>query len=410
MTYGERINLVVCQLSKVDDWHDHFAKYYGTQCIVCDILAGHDVDSDLDCDDIIQYSNINPVVLITNYDYVWRSPLIKALLDTDIPYTLMLDESSLIQNDKAERTKFIMRLHAKHNILLSGTPCSGRYENLYTQARLLGWDISRTAYDKTYVNWQLVKIWGLNRIVRQIDKARPYKNVDRLKRKLREHGAVFLKTEEVLDLPEQIFNKITVDTSLDYCSFRHRRVIEIGDKKIVGNTSLTYRLGLREVASIYSEERVDSLIDLIESTGERVVVFYNFNAELERIERGVKEIKRPYSVVNGQLKDLTDFYKNSDGVALVQYQAGAMGLNLQEARYMVFYSLPERSDLFEQAKKRIHRIGQKGTCYYYILEMGGSIDEMIYRALEQKKDYTDELFREDFNIVRTMPVGEEVMI
>ncbi len=73
-----------------------------------------------------------------------------------------------------------------------------------------------------------------------------------------------------------------------------------------------------------------------------------------------------------------------------------MGLNLQKANKILFYSLPERSDLFEQSKKRIHRIGQKNPCTYYIMKTEGSIEENIHRALLMKKDYTDELFREEF--------------
>ena len=73
-----------------------------------------------------------------------------------------------------------------------------------------------------------------------------------------------------------------------------------------------------------------------------------------------------------------------------------MGLNLQKANKIVYFSLPERSDLFEQSKKRIHRIGQKNACTYYIMQTASSIDQLIYRALEEKRDYTDELFREQY--------------
>ena len=78
----------------------------------------------------------------------------------------------------------------------------------------------------------------------------------------------------------------------------------------------------------------------------------------------------------------------------MQYQAGALGLNLQKCNKMIFFSLPERSDLFEQAKKRIHRIGTTNTCFYWILSAENSIDGAIYKALEQKKDFTDALFKE----------------
>ena len=73
-----------------------------------------------------------------------------------------------------------------------------------------------------------------------------------------------------------------------------------------------------------------------------------------------------------------------------------MGLNLQKANKVVYFSLPERSELFEQSKKRIHRIGQKNVCTYYLMMTKDSIDESILKALNRREDYTDELFREEY--------------
>lgn len=61
-------------------------------------------------------------------------------------FTLLLDESSMIQNDKAKRTKAILKLKASNVILLSGTPVGGKYENLYSQLKLLGWKITKNNF------------------------------------------------------------------------------------------------------------------------------------------------------------------------------------------------------------------------------------------------------------------------
>ena len=108
-----------------------------------------------------------------------------------------------------------------------------------------------------------------------------------------------------------------------------------------------------------------------------------------------EELGKPMSLVNGTDKDLKAYETDSSTVTLVQYQAGAMGLNLQKARRVIYYSLPERSDLFEQSRKRIHRIGQKSTCFYYIPLTTGSIETSIYDCLKERRDYTDELFRKE---------------
>ena len=78
-------------------------------------------------------------VLIINYDKVWRRDELKKLKD----FTIMLDESSMIKNEKSNRSKFILGLNAENVILLSGTPTGGKYEELWSQLHLLGWNISK---------------------------------------------------------------------------------------------------------------------------------------------------------------------------------------------------------------------------------------------------------------------------
>jgi SNF2 family DNA or RNA helicase len=182
----------------------------------------------------------------------------------------------------------------------------------------------------------------------------------------------------------------------EYRKFLRSKVIQLPDRELAGYSSLSFRLGLRVLASGYSKHKLDSFRDFVQSTSDRLLVFYNFIHELRELEKIAKEEGRPVSYINGQTKDLRFYETEDNSITFLQYQAGAMGLNLQKANKIVYFSLPERSELFEQSKKRIHRIGQKNTCTYYILQTASSIDELIYRALEEKRDYTDELFREQY--------------
>ncbi len=328
-------------------------------------------------------------VCIINYELAWRRKDLLKLRD----FTLMLDESSLIQNKTAKQTKFILKLQPTNVILLSGTPTSGKYENLWTQIHLLGWDISEKLYQRQYVNWKKLRIPG-GQYINVVDKENPYKNIDRLKAKMREHGAVFLKTEECFDLPEQNFIEVNVSTSKEYRKFMKNSIVTVDGVELIGDTSLTKRLYARELCGAYSETKLDAFRDLVYSTNERLIVFYNFNEELKQMAYCLNG--RPISIINGQEKDLTAYEQDSDSITFVQYQAGAMGLNLQKANKIIYYSLPERSELFEQSKKRIHRIGQEKPCYYYILMCRGSVEEDIHSALKMRRDYTDELFRKDY--------------
>lgn len=375
--------VLICQLAKIYDW-TVLAMEYGFEVVDYTKTKRPSIE------EIESKMDMCPVIVLINYESFWRRPELLSLTDV----TLILDESSLVQNPKAKQTRGVLKMNkgVERVILLSGTPCSGKYENLWSQAQLLGWDISRTAFENTYVNWETFKIGMMTH--RRPNPKDPYLNVERLKEKFRTHGSVFMKTEDVMHMPEQNFIRVDVSTSKDYRMFLKDRIISIGNEEIIGDNALTYRLGLRKLTGIYSEAKQEAFKALIQSTNERLVVFYNFNREFDALKAICDECGKPVSEISGRMKDERAFRENSDGVILCQYQAASMGLNLQEASRIIYYSLPERSDLYEQSKKRIHRIGQQKPCFYYLMVCKGSIEEWIGKALAQKKDFTDELFRE----------------
>ena len=375
--YGERVNIIVCQKSKIKDWCEHFKEHY-TDYAVFDLTNKKDMQA-------FMIYPIYKCIGIINYELAYRREELRQLKD----FTMMLDESSMIKNETAKRTKFILSLKPSHTILLSGTPTDGKYEFLYSQLRLLGWKITKTAYYNRYIKTELRSYGGpMFRVVTG------YKNVSELKAKLKEYGAVFAKAEEVIKLPEKTFIKEYSTVSSDYKKFMKDRIIKIDDKELTGDSTLSKRLYARMLCSAYSKDKISRLFDLVNSTSDRVIIFYNFNTELEALRKVLFD--RPISIVNGQVKDLKAYENNDNSVTLIQYQAGAMGLNLQKANRIIYFSLPERSELFEQSKARICRIGQEKQCYYHIMMCHKSVEEKIYECLLMRKDYTDELFRKEF--------------
>ena len=377
---NKRVNLVICQKSKVNDWVEHFRQYYSMG--VFDLTDKNGLIAFLTN---AGYPNgIEPtftVVGIINYELAFRRLELSKLTD----FTLMLDESSLIQNECAKRSKFILkRLKPSNVILLSGTPTSGKYERLWSQMNLLGWNISKKMYYTQYVNMEITPD-GYPII-------KGYKNVDRLKKKMREHGCVFMKSEEVLDLPTQNFIPVNVPESKEYKKFKKTGIIITKDYELVGDTTLTKLLYSRMLCGHYNTDKIKAFKDLIDSTEDRLIVFYNFNEELSELKYMVGD--RPISILNGQIKNLTAYEKYTNSLTFVQYQAGAYGLNLQKANKIIYFTPPLSSELFEQSKKRIHRIGQEQACFYYQLTSG--IESRIYSTLEMRKDFTDFLFEKEF--------------
>lgn len=379
-TLGEQINLVVCQKSKVEDWIQHFKTHYPNE-----------ITADLTNSDALywfvhsqEYSTNVKHIGVINYDLIFRRPELEQLKD----FTLMLDESSLIQNEMSKRSKFILKkLKPKNVILLSGTPTGGKYEKLWSQCRLLGWKISKTAFWDTYVKYHYDDRNGFP--LKIID---GYKNIDRLKTKLREHGAVFMKSEEVFNLPEQIDSTIFVPTTKEYRKFRKDSIILYMGNEFVGDTTLTKMLYERMLCGYANKEKLSAFQDLLNSTDGRLIVFYNFVNELTALTEILIQSERPISVVNGETKDLTAYENEENSVTLIQYQSGSMGLNLQKSNKIVYFTPPLSSELFEQSKKRTHRIGQKRTCFYYYLTCRNSIEEKIYETLKMRRNYTERLF------------------
>lgn len=273
--------------------------------------------------------------------------------------------------------------------MLSGTPVAGKYEELYSQIKLLGWKITKKSFWDTYILYREIKVNGFPQKM-----VYGYKNIERLKRKLREHGAVFMKSEDVLELPNQVHTIEKVKNTTDYKKFKKDRILIKGDLELIGDTTLTKMLYLRQLASMYNKNKLERLRELLEATEDRVIIFYNFKYEYEIISELCESLKKPISMINGDRRNLDNYHSKDNTVILCQYQAGAMGINLQKCNKIIYFSLTLSSELFEQSKKRTHRIGQKKSCFYWYLTTENSIDEDIYKTLLERKDYTDLLFKE----------------
>ena len=116
---GGRVNLVICQKSKVSDWVEHFCKERELASSTFDLTTKSGFA------DFLREASNDFAVGVVNYDLVFRRPeLLKLEFDT-----IMLDESSMIQNDRAKRTKAILKMKTDNVILLSGTPTGCKYEN-----------------------------------------------------------------------------------------------------------------------------------------------------------------------------------------------------------------------------------------------------------------------------------------
>ena len=144
-------------------------------------------------------------------------------------------------------------------------------------------------------------------------------------------------------------------------------------------------------------EALKDLTDnLLEQDEKRVVIYARFLWEIEQIKQLLAPDWVTFTIKGGvtipEQKLAESLFNNSGGAMICQIDSGSESLNLQSARYEIFYSFNYSSISFQQALKRIDRQGQKAaTCFYYILMCRGTIDRRIYRILRGKKDVLDEV-------------------
>lgn len=384
------VNLVICQKSKIDDWVQHFKDHYPDYEVFDLTHKSQAITFRNRIDTKSIYHRDVQIIGVINYDLTFRRDWLLKINE----FTMMLDESSLITNENAKRSKFILKMKPESVVLLSGTPTAGKYERLCSQVQLLGWNINKKTFWNSYVDTK----WVENGDGFKQEVIVGYKNVEHLKKKLAQYGAVFMKTSEVLDLPEQIEQKIMFKVTKEYKFFIKNSYLLIDDDtELVGDNNLTKTLYARQLCGQYHKEKLEGFRDLVQSTEDRLIVFYNFTAEYEAMKAIAEELERPVSVVRGGEDDRTAYEESDNSITFIQYQAGAMGGNFQKANKVIYFTLPlgkGSCDLWEQSKKRIHRIGQNNTCFYYYLLVKGSIEEKNLAALQEGKELTDELFKE----------------
>ena len=136
------------------------------------------------------------------------------------------------------------------------------------------------------------------------------------------------------------------------------------------------------------ESRINALKELIKQH-KKIVVFYNFNYELEMLRTLGDEII--IAEWNGHKHE--PIPKTDSWLYLVQYAAGSEGWNCVETNVMVFYSLTYSYKMFHQAHGRIDRLNTSFyELQYYVFISKSMIDNAIMKSLKQKKSFNESKF------------------
>ncbi len=165
-----------------------------------------------------------------------------------------------------------------------------------------------------------------------------------------------------------------------------------GREKLIENAA-EFCYSLRKVVNS-DESRITQVIDICKQH-KRVIIFYNFDYELEMLKEAQYPKETAIAEWNGHKHQ--PIPQTERWVYLVQYTAGAEGWNCTSTDTMIFYSQNYSYRTLVQSKGRIDRLNTPYTdLWYYHLKSHAPIDIAISRAVKDKKKFNE------YNFVRSI--------
>lgn len=358
------------------------------------------------------------IVLIINYDSIWRRPFNESLIKTRID-CVICDESHRIKTPSSKCSIYLARLgkYVKYRYLMTGTPTTETPVDVYAQYKFLQPEIFGTSLNKFRSRYENLDVRATTYCgYRVLDKKQPYKNLDELREKM--FSCAFY-AKSTIKLPPQTFlireftpTKTLIDV---YKEVKKEGVFVDEDGVMETNNALVKILRQQQILSGYlpmeSEDftqeitkvldnsRQEAFAEILEeiNRNEPIVVFTKFRYDFEKIREACERNGRRYAELSG-IVDEEAKWKNGDAdVLAVQYKTGSESIDLTRARYCIYYSLSHSYGLYRQSIKRVHRPGQTRPVTYISLVAKipkiRTVDEDIITALENKQDVAEYLLK-----------------
>lgn len=343
---------------------------------------------------------------------------------------IIIDESHKIKNLQSLQTQSIFKLKRElkstdskvYTYLLSGTPFTVGYIDLYAQLKLLECPLNKQEFIDNYcIKGNLPGLLGWQQPIIG------YKNTDKLYKLIHQY-ALTIKSEEVISLPEQVFAYIQSKDNKYFNLFLkpiikgknnpYFKDIDYPQSRWLADTPGKTWMRARELSSgfqgndkeykWFNVDRLNKLEEFLKNNPDNYILFYNYTPELLEIYEICEKLEYNIDVFCGSIKS-TYFYdkysllnedlklNNKHNILISNFASGSTGMNWQNYNKVIFFSLPLYKD-YEQSIKRIHRPGQKNTTFYYIFYGDNWLDKSMLQALKEKKQYNLEMFNKNFNL------------
>jgi SNF2 family DNA or RNA helicase len=390
--------LVVAPLSILGVWEEEFTKFadFDYSLAVLEGSAAKKIDT-------LRHMLGSPLqVAVINYESAWR---LEKELTAWNPDLIIADEGHKIKTHNIAASKSMHRLgaRARYRLLLTGTVITNKAIDVFSQYKFLNPSIFGQSF---YVfRNRYFDMVGYGQHTPVLKKSMEQDLMKRL------HSVAFRATKaECLDLPEttDIVRYVEMESAAMkiYRDLVRDSYAELGKGEVTATNILTRLLRLSQITggfiggdeggpvqrvSTAKQEALEDIIEDVLQSGKKLVIMARFIPEINAICRMLEKKEIRYSILMGGVKDREEqvsAFQNDPEVQVFvgQIATAGLGVTLTAASTMVFYSLDYSMSNFEQAKARIHRVGQKENCAYLYLTAKGTVDEKVLKALRNKAD------------------------
>lgn len=224
----------------------------------------------------------------------------------------------------------------------------------------------------------------------------PFTSYTKIDKFIDEAKLLRLKESILVDIPteekERNINYIKVDYDRDQYKRVTRDRWDIFKNEPIQNAAV-YCYVLRKVVN-FNSHRLVAIMDIFK-TQRKLIIFYNFDYELDMLKRLANVNKIPHAQWNGHKhQPIPD---TDSWMYFVQYSAGCEGWNCVQTDTIVFFSLNYSYRITEQASGRIDRRNSPfDVLHYYYIITDAWIDRAIKKALDAKKTFNKRKYFKDF--------------
>lgn len=187
------------------------------------------------------------------------------------------------------------------------------------------------------------------------------------------------------------------DTTYKLCAQLKKDLVVIGkDETILADTAVKLMSKLHQLysgtikfesgnAKVIDDSKAKFIFDRFK--GEKIGIFYKFKAELIALK----------DIYGDELTTDLDEFNNTSKVIALQIVSGREGISLKNAKYLVYYNMDYSATSYWQSRDRLTTMERLSNDIYYVFSEDG-IEEKIFKAVQNKKNYTSTYFKKDFNV------------